>query len=148
MALPHLRLPSSSGTVAVRSARAALDGPAAGLWTPDNRNANEIGGGEVPTDFILDAREWEDVRIVADFAGALSGAETVEVQPLIGIPKNTAPGRDWATLPKFTLAPQLDSDVAPVRGHFSAFRITALSLGTGTSVTLKATGGTRRKQGS
>lgn len=144
-----LRLYSPDAFVTVRSGRTTIDDPTTGVWTPDNRNPVANPPDEEPdppSDFILDAREWEDLRLVAEFAGAPTGAETVEIETLISVPTDSG-GRVWATLQKVTLAPNLATDVVPVRGHFCAFRITAINLtGGATAVKIKATGGTLRRQ--
>lgn len=138
---------ASSGVARARSARAAVDAPASGVWSPDNLNANEIAAPLTADDVTLRGHDWQDVRLVARFAGAPNGAESVEVEPLIAVPDPANPTqRVWAVLPKETLAPNLDTGVVAIRGHDAAFRITALTLGTATSVSIDVTGGTHKAE--
>lgn len=135
-------LHGAQGRAAVREGRAVID---AADWTPDNLSAGETGGGVVADDVILEGRGWEEVRVVAFFNGAKSGAETTTVQPLrsIRVP-GAAPGREW--VPEgaaLVLAPHgTISAVIPADADL-AFRATALTLGTATSLTLFVTGGKR-----
>ena len=136
--MARLRLYGPKGSSEVRRDRSVVD---ATDWTPDNLSAGETIGGLVADDVTLAAREWQDVRIVADFHGSPLGSESVEVEPLIAVPDPNGGVRKWSTLPKFTLTPNLDGELAPVGGHDCAFRITALALDGATDVSLLATGG-------
>jgi len=81
--MARLRLYGPKGSSEVRRDRSVVD---ATDWTPDNLSAGETIGGLVADDVTLAAREWQDVRIVADFHGSPLGSESVEVEPLIAVP--------------------------------------------------------------
>ncbi len=121
-----------------------MDAPASGDWTPDNLNADESALSA--DDVILEAAEWEDVRVVAFFETAVNGTETVDVTPLRALPNAPSPsGRLWVPLAPVTLAPQLGSSLVRVDAGLIAFRITALTLGTATKVGIIVTGGAYRR---
>lgn len=142
-AMPKIILFGETGRATVRS-RAVIDAPAAGDWTPDNLNADEISGSVAADDVILRADDWEDVRIIAQFIGTPTGSETVSIQAIRSVWKATAPGRDWIPIgDEFPLAPNLASELVLVDGGDMAFRITALTLDGATSVAFVATGGQR-----
>lgn len=137
----------SGGVVRVRTGRTTADAPAVGDWTPDNLNAAEIAANKVPEDFILDATMWRSVRLAINYAGTKNGAETITVVPLVAIKDaNGTNGRRWARLPAIVVGAGADmaTDLADVDGHLCAFRITALALGTATSVAVDATSGVRK----
>lgn len=125
---PNIRLYSPNASATVRSGVTSAD---AGSWTPESEGT--------PTDFILDAREWETVRLVADN----TGANTVSVQPLRSMWQAAEPGRSWATLGSAinTMAVGEMAEIA-TEGGFVAFRVTAVSAGT---ATLRVTGGKKRR---
>jgi hypothetical protein len=128
------------GSARIRDNRVAID--AIG-WTPDNV-VNDAGA---PDSVLLDAHEWETVRLVARFNGSVNGTETVDVTPLIAVPDPEAPtSRLWSAMPTVTLAPQLDNDEVVVQGHKAGFRIDVLTLGTATSVDIIVTGGQFRRR--
>lgn len=145
--MAQIRLYGPDGVATVRTVRTVADAPASGLWNPDNLNADEIAGSVVADDVTLDALQWDNVRLVAIFSGSPLGSELVEVEPLIAVPDPSDPinSRTWATLSKFTLSPELDTDIAEVTGHSCAFRMTSLNLNGATDVTLQVTGGIRRR---
>jgi hypothetical protein len=136
------RLYSPSAKTDVRAPRNAPDAPVSGLWTPDNRNAGELG----PDVVILDAREWLSVRLIADFrgpTGAPVDGGSVDVLPMVATPDAAAPlGRRWKTLTSVGgLTGLAASAQVPVDGHLVAFRITAYVAAGATDVVLCATGG-------
>jgi hypothetical protein len=134
-----LKLPGPSASAIVRAARTAADAPAAGLWTPDNLNAAEIGAGVTADMVTLDGRTWDDVYVLPVFN--VAGGTSVVVTPLIAIKDALGTrGRVWAELAPQTLTPLL-SGVMPVRGHVCAFRVTTITLGAAANVKLMATGG-------
>lgn len=137
MANPYRRLFSPNGIVPVRLARTAAD---AADWSPDN-----IDSGEVREEVLLDAREWDELLIVADFVGTVGGGTSLTIEPILEIAE--AAGRRYLPLAPFTLTKQLESPATLIRvdGHFIAFRLTAYTLGTTTSVSIKATGGQKRR---
>ncbi len=128
----------------VRATRAAADSPVSGDWTPDNLNADESALDA--DDVILLSADWEDVRLVAIFVGSTDASETVDVLPLRAIPDAVGSlGRRWIPLDSVTLAPDLGNELVLVDGGLIAFRITAITLGTATSVNLVVTGGAERR---
>lgn len=135
------------GRTDVRVERGAADAPAAGAWTPDNLNANEISASVEADDVILAAAEWEDVRLVAYFNGSPGGAETVTVQPLRAVRVPVAPGREWISAgDPIDLAPHGASSLVLTDGADYAFRITAVTLDSADDVTLFVTGGQRTRE--
>lgn len=146
--MPKKVLYGSDGVARVRAERAAADAPAAGVWTPDNLNADEIAAPLVADDVTLRGHDWQTVRLVARFGGTPDGSESVEVETLIAVPDPTDPigARSWVTLPKVTLAPALATMEVLIRGHNAAFRITDLTLGTATSVSIDVTGGQHKAE--
>lgn len=140
------RLYSQDAAVVVRPNRAASD---AADWTPDNLSAGEISAGVIAEAVTLDAREWDDVQLVADWeklgVADVGGALTIEI--LIATPDAISTvGRRWRILSTVASLTTGITALAAVRGHDAAFRITALTLGTADKVQLKVTGGTRARR--
>jgi hypothetical protein len=140
MSITKNRLLGHDAVVAVRAARTAADSPPAGAWTPDNLNAGESG----PDEAILDAREWDTVRVIADFydgSGNPAQGGSVDLMPLIATrePAGTI-GRRWRELTAVTGLAAAAVEV-PVNGHNAAFRITGVVLGGAATVVIKVTGG-------
>lgn len=138
MTTPYIKLLGPDGAAKVRSARTAAD---AATWTPEVEGA--------PKNFILDARDFDSVRVTPVFldgSGAIVNGNSVSIDPLIMIPdaRSTTGGRIWRQLP--STGSVTDGAVAEIAAcaHFCAFRITAVSLGTATSVDLVVTGGILR----
>ncbi len=143
MAVTNKRvLYGTNGVVIVRTPRILADAPVAGLWTPDNRNANESGVD--PDALTLRGLNLRTARVVARFEAAAGGSASIEVEPIIAVPDHADPPgvRTWTPLEKVTLSPDLeDGIVIDLDGHDTAFRITGLTLDGGTDVTLVVTGG-------
>ena len=129
---PNKRLYSPDAAPSVRDTIAAAD---AGTWTPDDE--------ATPSDHVLDAREWETVRVFPDFVGGVG--TSVTLTPLLAVPIDSAPGRTWIALASTgALAPEVFSEIA-VEGHFASFRVTAVTLGAAASVNVRVTGGRKRR---
>jgi hypothetical protein len=147
MAITKQRLHSQDASTIVRNDRDAADSPASGDWTPDNLNADEISGGVVADDVILDAREWSSVRLMVDFedaAGDPASGTSVDITPLIGVPQaNQATGRFWKELTAVTTLTAAQAIEVDVHAHDCAFRITAVTLGGADHFKLRVTGGVR-----
>jgi len=128
---PNKRLYSPDAAPSIRDALTAAD---AGTWTPDDAGT--------PADHVLDAREWETVRVYPSFVG---GAGTsVTLTPLLAVPAGASP-REWIALATTgVLVPEAFSEV-PVEGHFASFRATAVVLGAAASVNVRVTGGRKRR---
>jgi hypothetical protein len=112
-------------------------------------SAGEISSGVIAEAVTLDAREWDDVQLVADWEKLgvpdAGGALTIEV--LIATPDAISTvGRRWRILSTVASLTSGITALAAVRGHDSAFRITALTLGTADKVQLKVTGGNRARR--
>lgn len=143
MAITKKRLYSQDATAPVREERTAAD---AAAWSPDNLSGGEVGAGIVADDVTLDAREWDDVRLVVDFtdgAGGLVTGGSVDVVPMISTPNDLAStGRVWRDLAAISgLASGAVSADVPVRGHDVAFRLSAVTLSGAVDATLRVTGG-------
>ncbi len=139
MTIAYIRLLGPDGSAKVRSALTAIDV----TWTPEDEG--------VPKDFILDAREFDSVRVTPVFldgGGLIVDGTSVDVTPLIQIPdvRSTDGGRLWRELAATGVI--TDGAVAdvPVHSHFCAFRLVVLTLGAATSVDLVVTGGIMREQ--
>jgi len=133
---------AAGGRANVRETRTAAD--VAG-WDPDNLSAGEISAEVVADDVTFHADDWEDVHIVAQWAGTPGGSEEVTIQPLRAVWKATAPGRDWVPFdaPVTLNAAAPSARVAVNRGD-TAFRISSLTLLLGADdVTLLVTSGLR-----
>ena len=133
MAITKHRVYGPGGAASVRSAVTAAD---AATWTPDDEG--------VPDDFILDAREWEDVRLMASYVGSPTG-ETVTVQLLRSVWVAGGP-RQWTAVGSAVVVGAHGvSALFPVDGRDVAWRVTSLTLGGATNVGLVASGGQRRR---
>lgn len=141
MTITKRRLYGRDGIVTVRDARDAVD---ASDWTPDNLSAGEISGGVTTDSVTLDAREWEDLRVVACFTklGVPDPGGSVGVFLLMSIPDATGTcGRLWREMgTAVTLTSTISTLLEEIDGHDVAVRIDALTLGTADAVTLKITG--------
>lgn len=129
------------GSVNVRATRTAADGA---TWSPDNLSGGETGAGIVADDVTLLGEDWESVYVIAEFAGAPGGTETVTIQPLRAVWKSAAPGRDWIPFgAAIVIAAPANgkSALVAINRAATALRITALTLGGATSVTLRVTSG-------
>lgn len=129
------RLYSPEAAVTVRDALTAAD---AAAWKPEDAGT--------PDDNILDAREWETVRVFAEYTGAPVG-ETVSVTPLIAI-RQANGQRSWRELTAVTGLDKDAQEEVAVQGHDVSFRATTVTLGGATSVAVRVTGGTRQRLGS
>lgn len=125
---PYVYLYNTDGRAACRSARVAAD---AATWLP----SDEV----TPSDFIFDGRPWEKIQVRPEFATAPGGTGTVTVQLLKAV-KNASGLREWIEETAVAI-PEGESADFVVDGHLVAFRITALTLGSGTNVSIIATGG-------
>lgn len=129
------RLYSFDGATDVQPALTAAKGAS---WTPAD---------EDPSDpWILDAREWQTVRLFPTFrdgGGAQAAGTSVALTPLVRIPDPASPtGFRWlASGTSVTINDGATAEVS-VDGHVCAFRVTAVTLGAATDVVLRATGGT------
>lgn len=130
------RLYGPDGLADIRLDRSAAD---AGTWTPEDEGT--------PDDVVLDGREWETVRLVADFHDAsdniVSGG-TVTVTPLVAIPNyqsGSSPGRRWLELPQISGATVTDFTEIASEGHLLSFRIDAIALGGADHLDIRVTGG-------
>jgi hypothetical protein len=145
MAITKLRLLSHDASTVVRNDRTAVDAPAAGSWTPDNLNADEIAANVTADDVTLDAREWSIVRLMVDFedvAGDPAAGTSVNVTPLISVPLANQPtGRFWKALAAVTGLTANDAIEVSVHAHDCAFRLTAVTLGAAHHLKLRVTGG-------
>lgn len=144
MAITKQRLYSADGTANVREGVLAAD---AASWTPD-----DLGAAPLPDAAILDAREWETVRVFVGFtdgAGAVAAGTSITVQPLLAVRNaldGSTAGREWLALAALAaLVPGASVEVE-VSGHFAAFRVTAITLGGATDGRVRVTGGRRRTQ--
>ena len=140
------RLYSQDASITVRPNRAVAD---AADWTPDNLSAGEISGGIVADTVILDGREWDDVQLVADWEllGVPNAGGSAAIEVLISTPDSISPrGRRWRIIATISSLTSGISALAGIRGHDSAFRITALTMGTADKVQLRVTGGTRARR--
>lgn len=123
MAITKKRLHGPGGIADVRLNRTAAD---AASWTPENEGT--------PDDVILDAREWETVRLVADFHDAndnIVAGGTVTLTPLIGVRDyqgSSAIGRRWVEGTQIAGATVTSWLEVPVEGHLLSFRINSLAL--------------------
>jgi hypothetical protein len=124
---PHARLYSPDAAATVRS---GLTGTDAGSWTP---------GSDAE---ILDAREWEHVHVFPEFVG---GAGTsVNLTPLYRIRKSDG-SIEWREgSATGVIGPVVEGVEVLADGHFMSFRLTALALGTATSVNVRVSGGRKR----
>jgi len=127
---PYVYLYNTDGRAACRSARTAVD---AATWLPSDES--------VPSDFIFDGRPWEKIQVRPEFATAPGGTGSVTVQLLKAVP-NASGVREWIEESPPVAIGETESADFVVDGHLVAFRITALTLGTGTNVSVIATGGT------
>lgn len=128
---PNKRLYSPDAAPSIRD---GVTGTDAADWTPDAAGT--------PSDHVIDAREWETVRVWPDFVGGVG--TSVTLTPLLAVPAGSSP-RKWIALPTTgALAPEAFSEIA-VEGHFASFRVTALTLGAATSVNVRVTGGRQRR---
>jgi hypothetical protein len=122
------RLYNTDATVTIRSLRAVAD---AANWLPS-----------AAAD-MLDAREWEAVRVTPVFRnglGAIVDGTDVDITPLIAINDPVA-GRVWRELtPVAGLTDEAVTTVAN-HGHEMAVRITAITLGAATTVDIVAVSG-------
>jgi len=143
MAITKKRLYSPDGTATVRDGILAAD---AASWTPD-----DLGAPPLPDPAILDAREWDTVRVFVDFtdgAGGVAVGTSITVQPLLAVASDLAgavAGRTWlAQAALAALVPGAEVEV-PVDAHFCSFRVTAITLGAATDGRVRVTGGVRRR---
>ena len=120
------KLYNTNGRAVVRTVT-AID---AATWDPDDAST--------PNDEILDARAWEKLQIRPEFDVAPGGTGTISVQLLKAVP--TASGREWIEESAVAI-PVGESADFTVDGHLISFRVTALTLGTASSVSIVATGG-------
>lgn len=130
--MPQLKIYGPGAQVTVRSNRSAAD---ASDWTPDNTAGGESG-------VVLDAREWEDVRVHADFLGSPGGSETVTLVPMASR-RTSAGALVWYDLPEVTLAGDKANDLVLTDGMDVSFRITALTLDSAGGVDIIVTSGQR-----
>lgn len=131
----YIFLAGLDGTTIVRSALTSLDAS----WVPEDEG--------VPKDFILDAREYDTVRITPVFldgGGLVVDGTSVAVEPLIAIrsPDGT---RLWRALAVTGATTDDAFAEVSVQSSFCAFRLTGLTLGGATSVNLTITGGSYRQ---
>lgn len=125
------RLYSQAAATTVRDALTGVD---AGTWIPEDEGASA-------DDNILDAREWDTVRVFAEYTGTPSG-ETVTVTPLIAMPR--ADGvRQWRELSPVSGLDENAQAEVEVHGHDVSFRATTVTLGGAASVAVRVTGGAR-----
>lgn len=140
MSIAYIRLYGPDGSAKVRSARTASD---AGTWTPDAES--------VPKNFMLDAREWDSIKITPVFlngGGAIAAGTNVTVTPLILVPDSrAATGRLWKALASTGAIVDGSLVEIAVQAHICAFLLSAVTLGAATSVDLKVTGGIMRHLG-
>lgn len=115
---PHKRLFSPDAAVTVRDSLAAAD---AGAWTPGS------------DDEILDAREWETVRV-----GPGGSATSITLTPLLRM----GAGGGWVELASTGAIAVKNLVEVAVEGHFASFRVTAI---VGTPGTIEVTGGRKRR---
>lgn len=139
--MAKLQIHGPRGRIDARLERVAVDAPAAGDWTPDNLNADEISEPLEADDVTLRADIWEDVRVLALFNGTNGGSESVTLQALRAVWVEGA-ARRWIPLgDPFVLTPDADSELVLADGADLGFRITDLTLDTSDSVTVAVLAG-------
>lgn len=144
------QLYSPDAKVNAREGRTAADSPAAGAWTPDNLNADEISADVAYKDVVFDGRRWDSVQVMpvfTDGAGAVVDGTSVDVTPLVEVRDPAASnGRIWVALAATGAITDDVLTAVVVEGHLMAFRITAVTLGAATDVGLAITGGIEKRQ--
>jgi len=123
MAITYKRLYNTNGRVAIREAISAAD---AAAWLP-TANAD-----------ILDAREWEKIRVRPEFDVAPGGTGSVTVEMLMRVPSDS--GYEWVVGASTVIGVDESAEFS-VDGHFVSFRVTTYVKGTSSTVSIVGTGG-------
>jgi len=125
---PYVYLYNTNGRAVCRSGAVAAD---AGTWLPSDE--------PTPSDVIFDGRPWEKIQVRPEFATNPGGTGSVTVQLLKAVPLSGG-AREWIEEATVLIREKESADFV-VDGHLVAFRIPSMVLGTGTSVSIIATGG-------